>query len=94
MTDTSEELRKQVKTRLKRIEGQVRGIIRMVDEGKECQDILVQVKAVRKAFSSVNGVILRRYISTCYEEMAGEDARAEEIERLEKVVNVLSSFVE
>lgn len=61
-----EQIRGNVLARLKRIEGQVRGIHRMVSEGKKCEDILVQVRAVRNALQSANGLIMRRYLLQCH----------------------------
>ena len=51
--------------RLKIIEGQVRGIQRMVEEEKYCIDILTQISAVRSALDSVGKVILQRHIEGC-----------------------------
>ncbi|MGF9662430.1 metal-sensitive transcriptional regulator [Arthrobacter crystallopoietes] len=51
--------------RLKRIEGQVRGIARMVDEDKYCIDILTQVAAVNKALHAVSIGLLEDHISHC-----------------------------
>ena len=51
--------------RLKRIEGQVRGIARMVDEDKYCIDILTQVAAVNKALHAVSLGLLEEHIGHC-----------------------------
>ncbi|MGV0109141.1 metal-sensitive transcriptional regulator [Arthrobacter sp. CP30] len=51
--------------RLRRIEGQVRGIARMVDEDKYCIDILTQVAAVNKALHAVSMGLLEEHISHC-----------------------------
>lgn len=51
--------------RLRRIEGQVKGIQKMVDEEKECQDILVQISAAKAALHKVGGLILEEYIEDC-----------------------------
>ena len=51
--------------RLSRIEGQVRGIKRMVEEDAYCTDILVQVSAVNAALNSFNKVLLVNHIKTC-----------------------------
>ncbi|MDW7675206.1 MAG: metal-sensitive transcriptional regulator, partial [Bacillota bacterium] len=45
-------------TRLKKIEGQVRGIQKMVEEGRYCVDILVQIAAIRSAINKVGVVVL------------------------------------
>ena len=53
--------------RLNRIEGQVRGISRMVDEGRYCIDILTQVQAVRAALAKVETEMLRDHLGHCIE---------------------------
>jgi DNA-binding FrmR family transcriptional regulator len=49
----SQDRRKEIVTRLKRAEGQLRGVQRMIDEGEACHDIAGQLSAVRKAIDSV-----------------------------------------
>ncbi len=90
--DEQDALRKTILTRLKRIEGQVRGIQKMIEDGKECEDILVQVKAVRSALTAASGLILRRYLSRCQEEALldeGGDSRRV----LEKFIQVLTNYM-
>ena len=59
---------------LKRIEGQVRGITKMIEEEKYCIDILNQIKAVRNAISTVEGKILKNHMKQCVKD-ARKDAR-------------------
>ncbi|MET3720156.1 MULTISPECIES: metal-sensitive transcriptional regulator [unclassified Arthrobacter] len=69
--------------RLKRIEGQVRGIARMVDEDKYCIDILTQVSAVTKALHAVSLGLMEEHIGHCVVGAAAEpdpDLRAEAID--------------
>ena len=54
-------------TRLSRIEGQVRGIARMVDEDRYCIDILTQLQAVRAALAKVETEMLRDHLGHCIE---------------------------
>lgn len=54
--------------RLKRIEGQVRGVERMLDEDVYCTDILVQVSAITAALNSFNKVLLANHVRTCVAE--------------------------
>ncbi len=58
--------------RLKRIEGQVRGIARMVDEEKYCIDILTQVAAINKALHAVSLGLLEDHIAHCVVDAAQE----------------------
>jgi len=53
--------------RLKRIEGQVRGISRMVEEGRYCIDVLTQLQAVRAALSRVETTMLQDHFGHCIE---------------------------
>jgi DNA-binding FrmR family transcriptional regulator len=56
---------KDLMNRLKRIEGQVRGIQNMLDKDAYCTDIIVQVSAVNAALNSFNKVLLAKHIRTC-----------------------------
>ncbi len=86
-----EALKKDVLARMKRIEGQVRGIQRMIDEGKECEDILVQVRAVRSALRAATGQIMRRYLLRCQEQSA---AMNDPLGQYDKLVKLLTDFID
>ncbi|EMY33313.1 hypothetical protein D477_015551 [Arthrobacter crystallopoietes BAB-32] len=64
--------------RLKRIEGQVRGIARMVDEDKYCIDILTQVAAINKALHAVSIGLLEDHIAHCVVDAAKESEAADD----------------
>ena len=92
-TDSEQEkIKKNVLSRMKRIEGQVRGIQGMIENGKECEDILVQVRAVRSALQSANKLILKRYMLRCYAEAV--EGGGSEKESLEKFIKVLTHFLD
>jgi DNA-binding FrmR family transcriptional regulator len=82
-------MRQAVKTscvkRLKRIEGQVRGLLRMVDEDRYCIDVITQVSAVRAALKRVEEEVLKDHVAHCVEHaiVAGDrDAQREKIAEL------------
>ena len=52
--------------RLKRIEGQVRGLQKMVDSGRDCESILTQLAALRSAIESVGALVLNNYMKLCF----------------------------
>ena len=52
-------------TRLRRIEGQVRGITRMLESGRTCEDVVTQLMAVRSSIDTVGAVVLDRHLETC-----------------------------
>lgn len=56
---------KQVQNRLKRIEGQLKGVIRMVDENDDCRDVVTQLSAVRSAVDRAIGVIVSENLEQC-----------------------------
>jgi len=60
--------KKEVLLRLRRIEGQLRGLQRMVEEGVSCPDILTQVAAATAAIKKVGGVVVQTYMEECLEE--------------------------
>ena len=70
--------------RLNRVEGQVRGIRRMVEENAYCPDILVQVQAATAALNAFNRVLLDSHIRTCVagDIRAGRDDAADELVRI------------
>lgn len=85
---TTEE-QKALLTRLKKVEGQIRGIERMVEEGAYCPDILVQVSAATSALNSFNKVLLACHIRSC----VAEDIRAGKDETIDELCNVLQKLM-
>jgi len=74
-----EELQAQAQARLKRIEGQVRGIQRMVGEGRYCADILTQIASVHEALRGVGKLLMRNHLEHCITSaLRSEDAVAAE----------------
>ena len=71
---------------LKRIEGQIRGIINMINDGKYCVEILNQVKAAKSALVTVESKILKRHIDSCIKSSLKNknlvDAKVEELLKL------------
>ena len=72
---------------IKRIEGQVRGVAKMVDEEKYCIDILNQIKAVKNALSTVEGKILKNHLKACVKDALKSDQVFEDkVEELMKTL--------
>ena len=85
----AEEEKKKLLNRLRRIEGQVRGIRKMVETDCYCTDILVQVSAVNAALNSFNKVLLANHIRTC----VAEDIREGKDETIDELVTVLQKLM-
>ena len=65
--------------RLKSVEGHVRGIERMVEEGQYCVDIVNQIVAVQRALKKVSGLVLDRHLHSCVTRaIQGDDVQARE----------------
>ena len=80
-TDRSEETQRALMTRLKRIEGQVRGLQGMVERNAYCPDILIQVSAVTNALNSFSKELLSSHIRGCVKRdiINGDDATIDEL---------------
>jgi DNA-binding FrmR family transcriptional regulator len=52
--------------RLKRIEGQARGLQRMLEEGRDCKDIMIQITAIRSAIDHVSMAVLGAHMAECF----------------------------
>ena len=73
--------------RLKRIEGQVRGITRMVEERRYCIDIIQQLTAARKALDQVSLNIMKGHINTCVSDSIRRQDGAGKINELMDTIN-------
>ncbi|MFB6466141.1 metal-sensing transcriptional repressor [Cytobacillus sp. Hz8] len=80
----------QLITRLKRIEGQVRGIQKMIDEDRYCVDILIQVTAVNNALKKVGMNLLERHTNHCVSDAIKSGNGEQAIDELMKVIEQFS----
>lgn len=80
---------KDLVNRLSRIEGQIRGIKRMLDEDAYCVDIITQVAAANAALNSFNKVLLSNHIRSC----VADDVKQGNDEKLEELVNTLGKLM-
>lgn len=80
---TPPETRQQLLARLARIEGQVRGLARMVEDDRYCADVLTQLASVQQALRGVGKLLLDNHLRHCATEAirSGDAARAEEMYR-------------
>ena len=85
----SEEERRALENRLSRLEGQIRGIRRMLDEDAYCIDIITQVNAVKSALSSFNKEILSAHIRSC----VADDIKNGKDEKVDELVVTLAKML-
>lgn len=87
-----EDRQEELTRRLRRIEGQVRGLQKMVVEGRYCVDILTQVDAVTSALARVQDRILESHLNHCVADaLEGEDRLARR-EKVDEVVTLLKKY--
>jgi CsoR family transcriptional regulator, copper-sensing transcriptional repressor len=83
------EIKRAVQTRLRRIEGQVRGLQKMVDEERYCADVLMQVSSVQEALRGVSRSLLHNHLKHC----AAEAIRSEDPAQAEAMYEELLELV-
>jgi DNA-binding FrmR family transcriptional regulator len=86
-------MRSEVKTsclkRLSRIEGQVRGLARMVEGDRYCIDVVTQIAAVRAALRGLEEEILKDHVATCVEHAITSGSKAEQRRKVAELIDVL-----
>ena len=78
---------KKILTRLKRTEGQIRRIQKMIDEEKECIDIITQLSAVRSSIDRVMGMIVAENLKNCFEHP--DKNPEDQAQKLEQAINMI-----
>ena len=87
--DRDEKEYKDLMNRLRRIEGQVRGVEKMVENNAYCVDILTQVSAITAALNSFNKVLMSNHIRTC----VAEDIREGKDDTIDELVVTLQKLM-
>src|SRR5699024_10146699 len=77
----------QIKNRVKRIEGQVRGLLKMMEEEKECRDVVTQLSAVRSAIDRTSALIVSKNLEQCIRDEKETGESSEDI--IKEAVNLL-----
>ena len=81
------ETQKESLMRLKRIEGQIKGVQRMVEEEKYCVDIINQINAVRRALEQVALGVMKRHVDSCVSDAIKKDKAGEKVEELMETID-------
>lgn len=81
--------RKEATARLRRVEGQVRGLLRMIDEDRYCIDTLTQISAVRAALHKVEELILRDHVAHCVTDAFASGNSLEQRRKVEELVEAI-----
>lgn len=87
-TKRSDQEKKIINNRLNRIEGQVRGVKKMIEEDRYCDDVLIQLSAIDKSIKSLANHILENHMYTCVQ----NDLEKGKYEIIDEVVNLFRRF--
>ena len=77
---------------LKRIEGQIRGIQRMIEEKRYCIDIITQISSVEGAIRRVEKNILNRHLRGCVRESFSKGNKEDKEKKIDEIIDVLQKF--
>jgi CsoR family transcriptional regulator, copper-sensing transcriptional repressor len=86
------ETKHQALTRLRRIQGQVQGIQRMVEGDKYCVDIMLQISAVQGALERVSKLLMHRHMESCVTDSMKTGSDRERAKKIEELIEVFSRY--
>jgi DNA-binding FrmR family transcriptional regulator len=90
MSSMKHESAKSCLSRLKRIEGQVRGIARMIEEERYCIEVITQIQAAKAALARVEEELLKDHVGTCVEHAIKSGNAKEQRQKISELVAVMS----
>ena len=87
-----DETKVKARGRLRRIEGQVQGLQRMLDSDAYCVDILLQISAVQGALEQVQKLLVGRHIESCVADALRSGSKSERQQKVDELLDVFSRF--
>lgn len=84
-TNRDDEFKKYLETRLNTVEGQIRGVVKMIDEDRYCMDILTQTLAIDKSIKGISMDILKNHLKTC----VVNDIKNDNLDIIEEVMELI-----
>lgn len=87
-TVRTKEEKKIVTNRLNRIEGQIKGIKRMIEEDRYCNDVLMQLSAVQNSIKSLSNHVLENHLCTC----VANDLKSGNMEIIDEMISLFKKF--
>ncbi len=88
----NEKQKEQVANRLRRIEGQVSGIAKMIEEDRYCVDILNQTAAVVSALRKVESIVMENHLNTCVADAMRSDDPEQQREKTAEVMDIIGKY--
>jgi len=84
--------REDVQKRLNKIEGQIRGVHKMVTEERYCMDILTQTRAITAAISKVEDLIMYQHLHTCVADSMRSTNQEDKNQKINEIIDIFSKF--
>ena len=78
--------------RLRRVEGQIRGVIKMIENKRYCMDILQQTRAISAALKAVENNIMEDHMKSCVTTALKSNKKKEQANKIKEVIEVISKF--
>ncbi len=78
--------------RLNRVGGQVDGVKKMIEDGRYCPDIMIQIKAIRSALKSVEANILERHLASCVTDAIKSGTKKQQDKKIEEIKELFKKF--
>ena len=88
----NDEAKGRARGRLRRIEGQVQGLQRMIDSDADCVDVLLQISAVQGALEQVRKLLLGRHIESCVADAIRSGSRGDRQQKIDELLDVFTRF--
>jgi DNA-binding FrmR family transcriptional regulator len=86
------ETKQRALARLRRIEGQIQGVQRMVDEDKYCVDIMLQISAIQGALDQVSKILMARHIESCVLDSVKAGTQKKRARKVEELIQVCARY--
>ena len=84
-----DKVKKDALTRLRKIEGQIRGVQKMIEEGKYCIDIISQIIAAERALDGVAKIVMKRHVESCVTDAI---VRGEGQDKIDELINTVFKY--
>jgi DNA-binding FrmR family transcriptional regulator len=88
----NDDVKAKARGRLRRIEGQVQGLQRMIEHDAYCVDILLQISAVQGALDQVEKLLLGRHIESCVADALRSGSKGERQQKIDELLDVFARF--
>jgi CsoR family transcriptional regulator, copper-sensing transcriptional repressor len=91
MNTQTDQVKEDIQKRLRRIEGQVRGVQKMLDDGRECREIIQQLTAIRSAVQNASALYIQAYTKQCLrDDLEGLEDREQLVDDLISLMSKLN----